>query len=103
MRTITLQPLGFGGTEPYPYHIDKRGNVERQDFWKGNPKSLIGFCYRPKAGEINLDLKDFLADPLKAVNLFPVFEKADGSWYTLKTIIESVTVHDTKKERKPKK
>ena len=91
MSLITIQPKELpGGTLPYPYFIDKKGMVGRQDFWKGKPKKLVGFSIKPKTGDINFDLKDFLRKPKAAIGMYPVFENKDGNWVTKTISIESI-------------
>lgn len=81
-----------GGVLPYPYIVDRDGLVGRQDFWKGEPYQIVGFCKRPKAGEVHLTFKDFLKAPNRAVGMFVVWRTPGDAWYTKTDMpIESVT------------
>mgnify|MGYP001615781650 CR=1 FL=1 len=79
-------------TLPYPYFIDaKTAEVGRQDFWKGEPLKLICFA---KKGETKgaLTFEEFVANPKKAVRLYPVFEHKNGEGYTYKDPIASISI-----------
>lgn len=94
-QTITLHPAQKkNGVLPYPYFIDKKGMVGRQDFWKGSPLKLIGFNGNPETGHDSktIDVKIFLKDPQKAVGLYPIFEHKDGEWFTYSDKITRVTI-----------
>lgn len=77
---------------PYPYHIDDDGNVGRQDFWRGEPKSLIGFQAERDRHEVDLFFHDFWDDPEKAVGMFPVFVDAGGTFWNHLWPVTSVSV-----------
>lgn len=82
-KFLKIQMAQTIGVLPYPYWIDpETGDVQRQEFWKGSPSKLIGFVAAPSLFDMALSLDDFSADPAKAVGLFPVFEHANGEWYT---------------------
>lgn len=90
---IKIQPQELPDmTLPYPYFIEKDGMVGRQDFWKGNPKKLIGFSPQPSTGSILVFRTAFFDNPESAVGLYPVFEADDGHWFTQTNPIESVKV-----------
>lgn len=84
------------GVLPYPFFINERGLVGRQDFWKGKPKKLIGLAYEPVAGAMDLSLKDFMAEPQMGVGMYAIFEKKGGLWYTLTNEITSVEILEDK-------
>ena len=101
MGTITIQPGQPGeGMKynpqkalPYPWHIDpETGDVDRQDFWKGDPARLMGFQAEIDVQRVALHRKDFAADPQKAVGMFAVFLRKDGSMYNIEVPITDVTV-----------
>lgn len=98
MKTITIQPAQRkDGTLPYPFFLDEKGYVGRQDFWKGSPHMLIGFNSKPINGydPKSIDVQAFMKDPQKAVGLYPIFAHKEGKgmeWYTYKDPIESVSV-----------
>lgn len=94
-QTIKIQPLERPNmVMPYPYFIGKDGMVGRQDFWKGEPLKLMGFCNSPIIGrDIKLSLRAFLLEPTDCIGLFPVFAHANGHWFTYQDAIESVTVN----------
>ncbi len=90
---IKIQPQELDDmTLPYPYFINEDGSVGRQDFWKGNPKKLIGFSAQPSTGSILVFRNMFFEKPEAAVGLYPVFEADDGHWFTQTNPIESVRV-----------
>jgi hypothetical protein len=64
--------------------------VLRQDVWKGNPLSLCGFQTSIDSNEVNLTLWEFLADPTRAIGMYPVFFSKGDSMFTLRNTIESV-------------
>lgn len=80
---------------PYPFFIDLKGMVGRQDFWKGKPLKLIGFNPKYQSGVMDgtLILKDFLEKPKKAITMFPIFEYKDKKYYTYGLPIESVIIN----------
>lgn len=81
-------------TLPYPYFIDMRGKVGRQDFWKGKPLRIIGFNPKPKSGYMpkSITSLEFLLKPKLAIGMYPIFEHKDGQWFTYKDPIASVKV-----------
>lgn len=103
MRIYTLQPapvtdhITDDGTElqrlPYPYHVDEEGNVQRQDFWKGDPSGIIGFQNRADVQRVNLLWDDFVAgDPNAAVGKYMVMVDSKGTFATYTIPVESVSV-----------
>lgn len=96
MRIKLQLPEQANGTLPYPYFISEDGSVGRQDFWKGNPKKLIGFSAEPEAGSIDLSVEELFRDAWNAQGLYAVFENEDGEWVTQTTAIESAKVIDEK-------
>ena len=91
-KTIRIQPQELhDGTLPYPYFIDSKGCVGRQDFWQGNPYKLIGFSLLPKSGTIDLQLDSFLKDKEKAIGMYAVFTTAQDSWFTQTNKIKCVS------------
>jgi hypothetical protein len=95
MKMITIQPeVREDGKLPYPFHLvaegDERGNVGRQDFWKGKPSLLVGFVQDPETQQIDLDADDFFAEPGKARGMHPVMEDSEGDWATYEGAIESL-------------
>jgi hypothetical protein len=77
---------------PYPYFINQKGMVGRQDFWKGKPFKLIGFSpiKTQKFHKNQIDLKTFFKNPQKALGFYPIFEHKDGEWYTYQDKISQV-------------
>ena len=91
-KIISIQQKELSNrTLPYPYYIDKKGFVGRQDFWRGRPYKLIGFAERPIAGYVDLDFVDFWKVPARAVGMYPVFEYKGGKWFTNTIAIASVS------------
>lgn len=80
LRPIHEDPLG---THPYLYWIDSEtGLVGRQEFWKGAPLRLIGFAEAHEPYDIAVLFVDFVQQPDLVAGMHPVFEHADGRWYT---------------------
>lgn len=77
---------------PYPFVIAEDGDVEGQDFWKGDPAVLVGFQDRFDVKLINLFPEDWWAEPQRAVNKYPVFTRADSTIYVSQVAIAEVTV-----------
>ena len=91
MKKIKIQPKEQEDfTLPYPYFIDEKGLVGRQDFWKGKPYKLLGFSKVPIAGTIELSFKDFWKNSKKAIGMFPVFKDKKYNWTTSTIAIESI-------------
>jgi len=93
-KTIGIQPEEKeNGTLPYPYFINEKGFVGRQDFWKGNPYKLIGFSpiSEQKFDKRQIDLSVFLKNPKKAIGMYPIFEHKNKEWHTYQDKIESVS------------
>lgn len=98
---ITIQPeqvrdgVASDGTPlyrlPYPFHIDAgSGEVQRQDFWRGDPEKIIGFQVDADRQQVDLWWDDVAVDPLKAVGKFPVFTSRRGGIWTYRVAIETV-------------
>jgi hypothetical protein len=102
---IVLQPetvvdaVAADGTKlyrtPYPFVVAPNGGVEGQEFWRGDPKGVVGFQRAADVQHVDLWWDDYAAgDPQDAVGMFPVMTRARGSLYTFTIAIESVTVLD---------
>jgi hypothetical protein len=88
---IAIQPETRNGVMPYPYFvIESDGAIGRQDYWKGRPTKLIGFSDEAGTAAVELSFEAFVDRPADAVGKYPVFEHADGQWYTAETWIESI-------------
>jgi len=102
-KIITLQPGNTpdGGYDvnlplPYPYHVDaETGEVGRQEFWRGDPKSIIGFQEDPDIQFVDKMWSEVAEDPQTAVGMFPVFVDWKGKMFSLTTAIRKVTVTDS--------
>ena len=97
-RTILIHPSATPDLrQPYPFSIvgegEHLGHVLRQDFWKGEPYALMGFQDRFEVQQVDLHLRDFIADPETAVGKYPVFSDANtGGLYTYVVAISRVSV-----------
>ena len=94
-KRIPLQPKERPDmTLPYPYFIDEKGGVGRQDFWKGKPLRLQGFNPRNVSGVVKgtIGLEDFLKNPKRAIGMFPIFEHKGGAFFTYGDPIQTITV-----------
>ncbi len=95
MKTIRIQPKQRKDfTLPYPFFIDEKGRVGRQDFWKGKPLRLIGFSKTPQTGTLDIYLREFLSNPKLAIKKYPIFEWKDKkrSWHTYLDPIEHIEI-----------
>lgn len=105
MQIITLQPsartdhITDDGHElqqlPYPFHVDERGFVQRQDFWQGKVFRVIGFTARPEPGNLVTSWPEVWRDPALAVNKYLVTSDEDGEWSSHVMAIQSATRHGT--------
>lgn len=101
MGTITIQPgQKDRGQEydallplPYPFHIDtETGDVGRQEFWRGQPRRLIGF-QRGDVQYVVLTRQDWVLNPHSAVGLRPVFVDDDGGMWSHTGEITEISIH----------
>lgn len=99
MAKFKLQLPEENGRLPYPYIIDEKGYVQRQDFWKGNPYKLLGFNNRPVGGEMNVaqfiqlqtsDMDIPAEDMLLGEGAYGVFSTDDNQWFTMTEPFASV-------------
>jgi hypothetical protein len=99
---ITIQPSNSpdGGYNvhkpcPKPYHVDAAtGEVDRQDFWKGDPFSVMGFQKDRDVQTVDLLWEDAVKDLEQIVGLYPVLldtSKGEGQMYQLDCPIHSVS------------
>jgi hypothetical protein len=102
MTTYTIQPAQDGvpvgsydplKPVPYPFHIAADGSVLRQDFWKGDPASLLGF-QATEEHHIDLWREEWIHDPQAAVGMFPVFVTDKGQMYSYTLAVAKVIVTD---------
>lgn len=88
---VVIQPRTLPSkVEPYPYYIHADGTIGRQDKWKGNPHTLIGFDDAVDNCDVTLHLDEFLANPEAAVGMYAVFADKAGDFSTLGNPIASV-------------
>lgn len=98
MKILKIQPEERAdGTLPFPFFIDEKSYVSKQQFWKGAPYMLIGFNSKPINGydPKSIDTKEFFKDPKKAIGMYPIFahkEEKGMEWYTYKDPIERVEI-----------
>lgn len=84
---------------PYPFHVDvATGEIGRQEFWKGDPFSVVGFQKDAKVQTVNLFWDAAAADPDQIVGMFPVLidtsQGEEGVIYTDTRPIISVHAND---------
>lgn len=101
MIYYTIQPaphvdhITDDGTEltklPYPYHTDQDGNIQRQDFWKGDPLRVIGFQKDLAVQQIDLRWKDALEDIQQAVGMYLVTADKKDDYSSHNTAVASIT------------
>lgn len=110
MRGFTLQPAAYvdniypdpvkgiveGERLPYPFHVDEAGNVDRQDFWRGEPLAIIGFQADPDVQQVDLHWRDFLKAPQAAVGMLVVGVDGKGGMatYNVKSPLRSVVEYE---------
>lgn len=104
MKILTVQPAAStdqiteDGTEltrlPYPFHCDKDGNVQRQDFWRGKPLRVVGFAADLAVHKVDLRWREAFDVPTRALGMYVVSQNADGSVFTHLTAVESVRAYD---------
>lgn len=76
MDTLRIQ---FGGDpKPYPFFITPDGNVERQDFWRGNPERLLGFSDLAFSDVVKVTVGKAFKKPELAVGMYPIFKDSNG-------------------------
>lgn len=102
-RVISIQPsMTPDMRRPYPFFIvgegEGSGLVLRQDFWKGEPYALMGFQDAFDVQHVDLHVRDFLAEPEKAVGKYPVFSDGNtGGFYAYVVAVESVHAYQDPK------
>lgn len=72
-----------------PFIIEKDGFVGRQDMWRGEPLRLHGFS-EMGGTVIDVTYDEFLENPHSVIFLYPIFEHANGKWYTHKDRVARV-------------
>jgi len=91
--TIKIQPKQIDKELPYPYFIDSKSKVGRQDFWKGKPLKLIAFDKNPNGRIGTLPFSAFWKNPKKAIGMYPVFEHKNKEWYTSIIPITHISIY----------
>jgi hypothetical protein len=84
----------FGEQLPYPFAVKDNGDVDGQDFWRGDPAAVLGFQDDEEVQRINLWWEDAKKDPQSIVGKFPVMRTDKGKIYTYTVKIESVEVFE---------
>jgi hypothetical protein len=102
MRLVKLQPAPFvdaisvdghvGTKLPYPFFVTEAGDVEGQDFWRGDPLQVVGFQRDLAVQRIDLWWVDAVKDPQKAVRMYLVTTDANGGMGVHQTAIATVEV-----------
>jgi hypothetical protein len=105
MKLYTVQPSAFtdnmwdlsgvwveGHKLPYPFHVTEAGDIERQDFWQGQPKRVVGFAEKLDVHRVDLWWKDTLAEPEQAVGMYLITQDKDGRMHTHQTAVQSITL-----------
>lgn len=104
MTIWTLQPADIPDNirdgqvytrRPYPFFVDERGAVQRQDFWRGRVATIIGFVADPMRMEVDLDWTDYVTqDPTSAVGMYVITADRQGAMSTQVAAIAEVKVND---------
>lgn len=94
MKKIAIQPKVLPDlTLPYPFYILESGDVDRQDFWKGDPAALMGFQNDIEVQHVDLLHEDWWkGDPQAAVGKYAVFVDDNGNMWAHKQEITEVRV-----------
>lgn len=98
MKRIRIQPSVLPTKfKPRPWTIRANGDVEDQDLWKGDPVALVGFQAQSDVKTIDLLLEQWMADPQRAVGMYPVFVEQtdpdeDGKTYAYQVAVQEVQV-----------
>lgn len=105
MKGYTIQPREFtdaiwphptrgieeGTRLPYPFHCDADGKVQRQDFWAGDPETILGFQADDDVQQVDLWWEDFVKSPQAAVGMYIVGRNSQGGIATYgKTTVRNV-------------
>jgi hypothetical protein len=86
-----------GQMTPYPFSVDAAtGDVEDQNFWKGDPKRVVGFQAYVDRQQVDLWWEDAAKTPDLIVGMFPVMVGPDGL-YTYTIAIESIEITEVEK------
>lgn len=89
--TIEIQPAMNGDASmPDSYFVHPDFAIGRQDLWKGDPSTLAGFQRYPDVQRIDVFPEEFVAVPTKALGLYPVFARRNGTKFNLDNPIESI-------------
>jgi hypothetical protein len=86
--------IAFGERVPYPFAVKENGEVDGQDFWRGDPAAVLGFQNDEEVQRIDVWWSDVVSDPELAVGKFPVMIEESGNIYTYTVKIESVQVFE---------
>lgn len=91
IKVLTIQPDRFvdqiiDGQEfyklPYPYSVDKRGQIRFQDFWQGMVETAIGFVDDPEDTFISLYWREAVGNPDAMVGKYLVTSDSEDNWST---------------------
>jgi hypothetical protein len=98
---ITIQPSEFvdyvtaDGTEltklPYPFFVDEKGIVGRQDVWSGTVARVVGFAADLAEQRVDLTWHRAVTDLQKAVGMYLVTEDSAGTWSVHTNAVASIT------------
>jgi hypothetical protein len=77
---------------PYPFFVDEKGMVGRQDVWTGDPHQVIGFAEEPEPGQVDLLWEEVMEDPSLATDMYLVTSDSEGNFDTRRAAISSVTL-----------
>lgn len=90
MKILTIQQNGSTNPAarlPYPWHVNEKGEVLKQEFWKGDPVALIGFAPASNHYDIAVELKDVLEKGVEIIkDLLPIFATSAGDWATFNSV-----------------
>ena len=78
-------------TQPHPVTVAlPSGDVQDQDFWRGDPFRLVGFQDDLAVQRVNLHLDGFADNPQNAVGKYPVYVDKDGGMGVYETAVAKV-------------
>lgn len=78
---------------PYPFHARRSdGRITRQDFWRGTPWRIVGFCNTPDPGRIDVWWAEVADNPDAAIGKYVVTQDRGGGMAVHQTAVQSAVL-----------